>query len=70
MVQLSWQEKVLKSEHPSQLEVHPTKEKSTTMSFMEKRTDQIQYNNQRTTLPLEMTSFWEFILSSSRSTKS
>ena len=50
IVQLSRQEKVMKSEHPSQLGVHPIKEKSSTTIFMEKRTDQIQKNNPRMTL--------------------
>ena len=45
IVLLSWQEKVMKSEHPSTFRVHPMKEKSSTMIFMEKRTDQIQHNN-------------------------
>ena len=59
MVQLSWQENTKKSEHPSELEIHPTQEKSTTMTFTQKRTDQIQKNNQRTTVQLGMTSVWE-----------
>ena len=45
MVQLSWQEKITTTEPPSILGAHPIKEKSTTVFFMEKRTELIQQNN-------------------------
>ena len=42
MVQLSWQEQIKKSAHPSTSRVDTIKEKSSTMIFKEKRTDLIQ----------------------------
>ena len=57
MVQLSLNEMIRLSEHPSTSRVHPIKEKSTTMTFKEKQKDLIpQKNEQRMISKLEMTS--------------
>ena len=52
---LSWDEKINKSRHPSQLEIFPIKERYVTIIFKEKRTDVVQQNNsQRMTLRPEV----------------
>ena len=55
MERSSWQEKVKKSVHPSQLRIHPTEESRIAMAFSENRTNLIQpKNNQRMKLKPEM----------------